>query len=1234
MKRTLLARRLSRRSTALAVATALGLTLAVQVVAAPASLAAAADPLTKTGIDVTTGSTSTVTGGDTVRYTLSASNPSAGPSTVQITDPLSGGQTLKPGSLLAPPGYTREYSTDGGATYSATEPSSGVNAVRATGTNVPGSDGADVAIDPPSATLKTSVSQGDGFQAIFYKGRIYNVHHHTLGAGRTIDCHVQATGAACPTLVPGQSAWPVGGYNVLPTAGTDLTTSLTLIDTSSNPFAYFDDTTGRLIVPVGIEGATDAGVVCIDLSTEKSCGYTTVYQPSEPVGTGDGPGPAVQTIAGGAVIGTKLYVSGDTGQVFCVDVSTPSPTLCGGPFQTFSPTPAPSAWDGSESAIRTFDGVHLYQAYKQVHLNTTLVGCVDVSGGAMAPCAGWTNATITGTNATSSQLLPVLNAAGAQTGICTTNHCYDLTGAAMAVPYPLAADLGDPTAVEYWGHSEQGAPAVIGTKVYYTARLLVGVGVSSTEQYVCHDFAAAPNTVCDGFNAKPMPNDPLEAYTLTPDPANPHCLWEIGDQGIFDVLDANNGVSAYTDGAVPGCAYATTHAQVTLAPSNFHCDGTANSAHYGQLELTGLPAGFTFNGSLTLTNQNGTSIPVPGGNSVTEASFPMDLSSIAVSGTSKLTASLELVVADDSAWTSTSQPHLRLTATGEAAQVCFKVLVPDNCDAATSLTNTATLRIDGTLVDDATFTFGDYRANPHACNLPTAAPDSATTPENTPVIVPVLTNDTGTLVPSTVRLLPPGGGAPTTSVTIPGQGTFYAFPDGTVGFQPAYGFIGTVDTISYQVADQNGNIVTSTVSIVVTPLVLGTKSATPTHTGTIAWSITKLVDGVHSESFDQSTARTVQYSVTATKTVHETYGLSGSITLRNVRDVPLDVQVADTGLTPAIAGSACTLDSSAYAIVPANGQLTIGYHCTFNGSAPDASTTYRNNATVTYNNIESIAVASDSFTFPAMTLAADSAPSTISVTDAFDGAAPAQLSPASVSDTYTWTYNRTLSNSACHSYANTATIVQTGQTDTASIALCMPIATPTNTGGHTMGWWQNKNGQALLKNNVAAACSTLNSYLPTTYTHGVSTYLLDAHAAYYAKKAADQAAYYYDRSQCTGPTTSRSYLPAFDITVFTAANASKTGTRMVEGQWLTTALNTATYANYTSAGRPTLDAAQKVVIPAALQSGLGLAACDTIGHLLTKSAALYPQYATGKTTVTSALITLLDAINNDRAAVC
>ena len=90
---------------------------------------------------------------------------------------------------------------------------------------------------------------------------------------------------------------------------------------------------------------------------------------------------------------------------------------------------------------------------------------------------------------------------------------------------------------------------------------------------------------------------------------------------------------------------------------------------------------------------------------------------------------------------------------------------------------------------------------------PDANPDTATTPEDTAVTIPVLANDTdGNGQPLTIS------GTPTAP-----NGTVTVNPDGTISYTPNPNFNGT-DTITYTITDPDGNTATSTVTVTVTPV--------------------------------------------------------------------------------------------------------------------------------------------------------------------------------------------------------------------------------------------------------------------------------------------------------------------------------------------------------------------------------------------------------------------------------
>ena len=91
-------------------------------------------------------------------------------------------------------------------------------------------------------------------------------------------------------------------------------------------------------------------------------------------------------------------------------------------------------------------------------------------------------------------------------------------------------------------------------------------------------------------------------------------------------------------------------------------------------------------------------------------------------------------------------------------------------------------------------------------DVPVANPSTATTNEDTPVILPVLTNDTDA-----------DGDPLTVTAASAANGTVTILPDGTVRYVPDPNFNGT-DTITYTISDGQGGFATSTVTVTVNPV--------------------------------------------------------------------------------------------------------------------------------------------------------------------------------------------------------------------------------------------------------------------------------------------------------------------------------------------------------------------------------------------------------------------------------
>ncbi|MGL4173805.1 MAG: Ig-like domain-containing protein, partial [Actinomycetota bacterium] len=128
-------------------------------------------------------------------------------------------------------------------------------------------------------------------------------------------------------------------------------------------------------------------------------------------------------------------------------------------------------------------------------------------------------------------------------------------------------------------------------------------------------------------------------------------------------------------------------------------------------------------------------------------------------------------------------------------------------------------------VADANGTLTSAKITVTVTGPPAATPDTGTTPQNVNITVNPLMNDTAgsngaaPLNPATVLLKDPVDGTFKSSVTVPGEGTYTVEPlTGLVTFDPDPTFTGSATPLPYQVADGDGLITSSTITMTVTPI--------------------------------------------------------------------------------------------------------------------------------------------------------------------------------------------------------------------------------------------------------------------------------------------------------------------------------------------------------------------------------------------------------------------------------
>lgn len=218
--------------------------------------------------------------------------------------------------------------------------------------------------------------------------------------------------------------------------------------------------------------------------------------------------------------------------------------------------------------------------------------------------------------------------------------------------------------------------------------------------------------------------------------------------------------------------------------------------------------------------------------------------------------------------------------------------------------------------------------------------------------------------------------------------------------------------------------------------------------------ITKRVDRAVVQQ--QGGSITFNYTVGVTE---RAWIVSGNIHLVN----PNDWQAVTVNLSEAVPGASCTVASSI--VVPASQSVDVPYSCAF-ASAPASS---QATASISWDasaafTPDASAQAVAAFTFASLT-----------IVDAFNGGAPTTLgtieAPVASRDV---AYSQTVANAAagtCKTFTNTASVAGTEQSASQPATACNTL-----TGARTIGFWQNKNGQALITGGAssAAVCNVTN----------------------------------------------------------------------------------------------------------------------------------------------------------------
>jgi hypothetical protein len=605
-------------------------------------------------------------------------NPSpAPPAQTEIRDILSGALQYVPGSLHVPPSWTPQWF---GTSWVLAEPAN-AGGVGALVSPTPFGAGQTVLIPPPpSGTISTVGSGGDGYRAIPARdGNVYVVNHHR--ATNYLDCYNVATGVRC-------TGYP---YHVPTTANALFNQTGRENGTPGKPYELLDDTTNRLYFPVEKINSTpphDLGILCADLTNKKSCGFISLATYAG-TSTPSSFTPAdYNAFQGVSAAGNEIYMQMPNGKLGCVDITTSAP--CASlPYSNI----ATGASEYGSSTIAA--GPRLYSLRRASP--AYIIECFDSS--THAPCVNWPKTP--DPNGQMGILYPLLDnlGNGTITGICantTTStaplKCYDLAGNTVSPPANY----------QTWVQTYSGGwfqSAGYGQAGWYKSRVF---NAQQTTQFTpdiigCYDFTTT--SACNGFT---LVSGPDRHYATIADRQRPGCMWFYGDDGRLGSFSAIDGKSCGSHLVVAP----------TITPADSYCATDGDVSGWDKLYLNGITIGSGITATLSIFDGNHpgnlalNASGAPYAQNAAVTAFPFNLANIGYGTGAGAYTSLQFVlsfsgITNSTAWTQNPPPSLEITWKGAPPEFCFQTKVV-GCDYPT-ITNQATAvtkPFGGTAIND------------------------------------------------------------------------------------------------------------------------------------------------------------------------------------------------------------------------------------------------------------------------------------------------------------------------------------------------------------------------------------------------------------------------------------------------------------------------------------------------------------------------------------------------------
>lgn len=511
---------------------------------------------------------STLAGGSVIGIGTSALlNPGVG--VREIRTSYDANVVYQAGTARAPEGWTLMYSTDGGHTWSDTEPdpASDVTDIKASASNVAAglisgfsqTYSTETTASIPSSTFSASTG-GDGWGVAFMDDYIFNVYHH--GYETRLDCHLRSTGVRC-------------------LEGTNLYPALISTEFDGNPVNFYSSSRSD-VVPEVINGKLYTltsptsgpdfdrpGILCVNVIASPSyCGFTPLSTKTV--------SPSAVTWSAGLTepirVGSRIFgvnTDGATGsELLCFDLSVNG--IC-----TDSPVHLVDPGDVSTSSARI----------EKIGDNVYTIAGLQLSCHAAADlqlCSGnWPQALDLNTYQTAMMAVHT-NASGAPDGICTYYNCFNLNGESRT-------DWVNPYSLYGWQIIDVWFKGVTTLGKHY-----FGDG----SQIYCFDYAT--ESACEGFSSGQFGY----LYQIAVDPENPACLWTDEDAGRIVNMDALTGDL--------GCA---ANPVITLQPSQFApryaCSTLNGIDRWNTLRLSNLVGGGSAE-AIKLTVRDAAGNPVSG----------------------------------------------------------------------------------------------------------------------------------------------------------------------------------------------------------------------------------------------------------------------------------------------------------------------------------------------------------------------------------------------------------------------------------------------------------------------------------------------------------------------------------------------------------------------------------------------------------------------------------------------